>query len=270
LKEAGFDARRAVADHPAQMAQDRPLIIAHRGASFDAPENTLGAFRLAFEQGADGIEADFFLTTDGRIVAIHDPTTARTCAGADREVCRCTLAELQELDAGTWKDPKFSGERIPTIEQVLEFLPPDKVFLIEIKCGIEIVAPLAEVLRRSTVTSEQLRIMSFDQEVVRQAKRFMPHVKAFWLVEYERSGTGWEPTLDAIVRTCREIGADGVDTQANPEVMTKEFVRTLQSAGLDVSAWTIDDPIQAATLAAAGVQFITTNRPGFLRQSLKF
>jgi glycerophosphoryl diester phosphodiesterase len=252
------------------MAQSRPLIIAHRGASFDAPENTLGAFRLAFEQGADGIEADFFLTADGHVVAIHDPTTRRTCAGPDREVCRCTLAELQKLDAGTWKDPKFAGERIPTIEQVLEALPRGKVFLIEIKCGTEILAPLTNVLRRSTATSDQLRIMCFDQEVVRQAKVLMPHIKGYWLVEYHRSGAAWEPSLDAVMRTCREIGADGVDTDANPEVMTKEVVGALRSAGLDVSAWTIDDPAQAATLAAAGVQFITTNRPGFLRQSLKF
>jgi glycerophosphoryl diester phosphodiesterase len=251
------------------MGQNTPFIIAHRGASFDAPENTLGAFRLAFEQGANGIEADFFLTADRHIVAIHDPTTGRTCAGADREVCRCSLAELQTLDAGTWKDPRFSGERIPTMEQVLELLPPGKVFLIEIKCGTAILAPLADLLRRSAVASEQLRIMCFDQEVVRQAKVLMPHIKAYWLVEYQRSGGGWAPTLDAVVRTCREIGADGVDTDANPEVMTKQFVDGLRSAGLDVSAWTIDNPAQAATLAAAGVQFITTNRPGFLRQSLK-
>ena len=112
--------------------------------------------------------------------------------------------------------------------------------------------------------------MSFDQEVVRQAKQLMPHIRAYWLVEYERRGRTWEPSLDAIVQTCREIRADGVDTQANPEVMTRTFVAALHSAGLDVSAWTIDDPAQAATLAAAGVQFITTNRPGFLRQSLKF
>src|SRR5438477_2926585 len=190
------------------MPQDRPLIIAHRGASFDAPENTLGAFRLAFEQGADGIEADFFLTADGRIVAIHDPTTRRTCAGPDREVCRCTLAELQELDAGTWKDPMFAAEQIPTLEQVLELLPLGKVFLIEIKCGTEILAPLAEVLRRSTVTSEQLRIMSFDQEVMRQAKQLIPHIKAYWLVEYERRGHVWEPSLDTILQTCHEIRAD--------------------------------------------------------------
>ena len=252
------------------MTREIPLIIAHRGASFDAPENTLAAFRLAFEQGADGIEADFFLTADGRIVAIHDPTTRRTCAGADREVCRCTLAELQELDAGTWKDPKFSAERIPTIEQVLELLPAEKTFLIEIKCGPEILATLADVLRRSAVKPEQLRIMCFDQEVVRQAKVLMPHIKAYWLVEYQSSGRRWEPSLETVLAACRALGVDGVDTDANPEVMTKDFVAALHSAGLDVSAWTIDDPARAATLAAAGVQFITTNRPGFLRQSLKF
>ncbi|MDP6721144.1 MAG: glycerophosphodiester phosphodiesterase family protein, partial [Pirellulaceae bacterium] len=94
------------------------LIVAHRGASYDAPENTLAAFRLAWRQGADGIEGDFYLTKDGQIVCIHDADTKRT-AGVSRQVAKSTLAELRELDVGRWKDEEFAGERMPTLQQVL-------------------------------------------------------------------------------------------------------------------------------------------------------
>src|SRR3954447_2364486 len=94
----------------AGMGVGRPLIIGHRGASFDAPENTAAAFGLAFLQGADGIEADFHLSSDGEIVCIHDATTGRT-AGVDLVVAETSLKELKRLDVGLWKGREFPGER---------------------------------------------------------------------------------------------------------------------------------------------------------------
>ncbi|RMF37016.1 MAG: glycerophosphodiester phosphodiesterase, partial [Planctomycetota bacterium] len=90
-------------------------IIAHRGASFDFPENTLVAFRHAWEQGADGIEGDFYLTADGQIVCIHDPDTERT-GGQQLMVEQSTLEQLRGLEYGSWKDRRFAGESIPTLE----------------------------------------------------------------------------------------------------------------------------------------------------------
>src|SRR6185369_848081 len=90
-----------------------PMLIAHRGASRDAPENTLAAFRLAWQQGADGIEADFRLTRDGRVVCLHDASTGRT-AGVDLAVAEASLEELKRLDVGGWKGARWAGERIPT------------------------------------------------------------------------------------------------------------------------------------------------------------
>src|SRR5882757_4224835 len=109
-----------------------PLIIAHRGASFEAPENTLAAYRLAWQQNADGAEGDFQLTRDGRIVCIHDLTTGRT-ADANRVVAQSTFEELRRLDVGMWKHPRFAGERIPTLDEILALLPAGNLFFIEIK-----------------------------------------------------------------------------------------------------------------------------------------
>src|SRR3954454_10841881 len=89
-------------------------IIGHRGASFDAPENTVASFRLGYEQKADACELDVYLTKDGRIVVIHDKDTRRT-AGVDRPVVQQTLDELKKLDAGKWKGDRFAGEKIPTL-----------------------------------------------------------------------------------------------------------------------------------------------------------
>ncbi|TWU26080.1 glycerophosphodiester phosphodiesterase family protein [Bythopirellula polymerisocia] len=90
------------------------LLVAHRGASADAPENTLSSFQLAWEEGADAIEGDFYLTSDNQIVCIHDDTTERV-SGVDLDVASATLEELRKLDVGSWKERKYINERIPTL-----------------------------------------------------------------------------------------------------------------------------------------------------------
>src|SRR5262245_57354057 len=120
-------------------------IIAHRGSSFLAPENTRGAMELAWQEGADAIEGDFRLTRDGQIVCIHDASLKRT-TGVDRRVEKCDLAELQSFDAGSWKGPQFAGERIPTLTEILATVPDGKRIYVEVKCGPEIVEPLYDVV----------------------------------------------------------------------------------------------------------------------------
>ena len=122
-------------------------LVAHRGTSHEAPENTVAAFRLAWEQGADAIEGDFYLSKDQQIVCIHDETTKRT-SGEDRVVSECTLDELRRLDVGKWKHPRFEGERISTLAEVLRTVPDGKQIFIEIKCGPEIVPFLGPELKR--------------------------------------------------------------------------------------------------------------------------
>ncbi|MFV2065815.1 MAG: glycerophosphodiester phosphodiesterase family protein, partial [Pirellulales bacterium] len=98
------------------------LIVGHRGASHDAPENTLAAFQLAWQRGADGVEGDFYLTSDGHIVCIHDADTERV-AGEKLIVAESTLADLRQLDVGAWKGERWRGEKIPTLEEVLATVP---------------------------------------------------------------------------------------------------------------------------------------------------
>src|SRR5450631_227872 len=127
-------------------------LIAHRGASREAPENTQAAFDLAWRQGGDGIECDFRLTRDGRVVCIHDATTGRT-SGADISVAEASLDELRRLDIGLWKGEQWRGERIVILEELLEQLPEGKSLFIELKCGPEIVEPLVTILQNCSRTA---------------------------------------------------------------------------------------------------------------------
>jgi glycerophosphoryl diester phosphodiesterase len=243
----------------------QPLIIAHRGASADAPENTLAAFRLAWEQGADGAEGDFRLTKDGEVVCLHDSGTKRTGDKAI-DVVKSTLEELRTVDVGRWKSPKFAGERMPTLAEVLAVVPPGKTFFIEVKGGPEIMPALERVVARSSVKAEQLRIIAFNAEVIVQAKRRLPQVKAQWLTEFEQDEAtkAWVPDTAAVLRTLKEIGADGLNAQGKTEVLTAEFVGRLKALNLETGAWTVDDPGVARMLARA----LTTNRPALIRGAL--
>ena len=246
------------------------LIIAHRGASHDAPENTLAAFKLAWEQNADGIEGDVYLTKDGKIVCFHDKTTKRTAGGVDLSVADSTLEKLRKLDVGSWKDPKYAGEKAPTLDEVLALVRPGKLFYIEVKCGPEILPALEESLGRSKVAPEQLRIISFNADVIAQAKLRMPKIKGMWISGYKQDkATGqWRPDRATILKTLKETKADGFNSNANFEMFTPKFVEELRGMGLEVGAWTVDKAPDARKLKEMGVTAITTNRPAFIRQSL--
>lgn len=246
-----------------------PTLIAHRGASHDAPENTLAAFKLAFELGADGIEGDFHLTADGQIVCIHDADTERT-AGVKLAVARSTLAELKKLDVGSWKAPRFAGERIPILQEVLEVVPRGGRFLIEIKCGPEIMPALERDLAKTGVPLDQITVISFDAEVIRGCKSRLPTLSAYWLTGYKRDQKTGEihPTLDEILATLKRTGADALDTHHEPTIVDKSFVKALRGQGYGVHAWTVDDPDAARRLQSLEIDSITTNRPAYLRTEL--
>src|SRR5580700_5266452 len=140
-------------------------IIGHRGASEDAPENTLASFRLAWTQNADAAETDVYLSKDGEIVVIHDANTRRV-GGRDGKVVDQTLAELKQLDIGRWKGEQWAGERIPTLAELLAIIPEGKRLFIEIKCGPEIVPQLVEVIRKAHKRPEQTCLIGFSYEVM--------------------------------------------------------------------------------------------------------
>ena len=244
-------------------------IVAHRGASFDAPENTLASFQLAWEQNADAIEGDFFLTKDQQIVCIHDEKTKRT-SGEEHDVAKTTLEELRRLDVGRWKDPRFAGERIPTLSEVLATVPAGKMIYIEIKCGPEIVPYLIPVLKRSGLRPEQTIVISFNKQVIAETRRQIPEIEAYWLVGFRQNKEtkAYEPAVDSIFETAAEIQTQGIDIQAHREIVNAEFVKRLRHHQLGFHVWTVNDPVDAVHFQQLGVESITTDRPAFLRREL--
>ncbi|MCH2177536.1 MAG: glycerophosphodiester phosphodiesterase [Mariniblastus sp.] len=246
-------------------------VVAHRGASRDAPENTLAAFRLAWKQGADGIEGDFYLTRDGEVVCIHDKTTGRT-ADQDLTVADATLAELQGLDVGKWKGDEFTGQAIPTLRQVISTVPEGKWLIIELKAGPEIVEPVRQVLAKSGLPGEQVCIISFNQQTIAAAKRLMPRIKAHWLTSYKQQGQtdSWLPSASELAETVKRLSVDGLGMEGNRQVVTVEFLAELRKRGVqEFHVWTIDDSADAKFFAAQGPFGITTNRPLEIRKALK-
>jgi glycerophosphoryl diester phosphodiesterase len=248
---------------------DAVEIIGHRGASHDAPENTLASIRLAWKQNADASETDVHLTKDGQIVVIHDFNTRRV-GGRNRKVVEQTLAELKQLDIGRWKGEQWSGERIPTLAEYLAAIPDGKRLFIEIKCGPEIVPRLVEVIRRARKRPEQTCLIGFSYDVMREAKRELPDLKCYWIVELKRSRetSRWTPQVATLIRKAKDANLDGIDFGDAP-VLDHDFISKLKQSGLGVYTWTVDSVQEAKRLEQAGVDGITTNRPGFLKEALK-
>ena len=238
-------------------------IIAHRGASFDAPENTLAAAKLAWAQGADALEMDIRLTADGHLVVIHDETTQRL-AGVALMVSKTNLAALAGLDVGRWKDPRYAGEKIATLDEVLATVPPGKRVFIEIKGGPEAVVELKRCVGSGHLNPEQVVIIGFDFVTITAAKKALPHCAAGWILDY---AAGSQPPLAEVVSQCQAGGLNGLDLNMRWPI-DATVVKQVHRAGLRLDVWTVDDPVLARRLGAAGVDGITTNRPGWLRQQL--
>lgn len=249
------------------MGQD---IVGHRGASFDAPENTISAFEEAWRQQADGVEGDFYFTADSQIVCIHDKDTKRT-GGQSLSVSESTLSELKALEYGAWKSAKFSGEPLPTFADVAAVIPAGKLFVIELKTGPEIVPLLVKELEKTKLTEDQLLIIAFDSDTVAKAKEMLPNVRAHWLTGYkqDRLSGAWRPSVEQVAETLKACRADGLGTQGNRQVVDEAFISKLKDDGMkEFHVWTIDDPADAEYFQKLGAVGITTNRPAFIRESL--
>lgn len=241
-------------------------IVAHRGASHDAPENTLASFKLGWEQRADADELDIYLTKDGRIVVLHDKSTKRT-AGLDKNIGDLTLEEVRALDAGSWKGEQWKGEKIPMLEEVLAIIPDGKRLFIEIKCGPEVLPELARVLKASGKKDAQLVIIGFSYETMKLAAERFPNLTTLWIVGPKKEGQGMNPTAEELVAKAKAAKLSGLDLGSGFAI-DGAFVARVKQAGLQLHVWTVDDAKVAQKLAALGVDGITTNRPGWLREQL--
>lgn len=242
-------------------------IIAHRGASYEAPENTLAAMKLAWEQNADAIELDLWLSKDGKIVVIHDSNTKRV-GGNTNHVAQQTWADLQRTDVGSWKHFRFKGERIPTLESILATVPNGKRAVLEIKCGPEILPELARVIAKSGRNPAELAIISFNFETLRKSKKEFPQIQHYFLHSYKKDQrTGQFPTLPELIQRAKSAGFDGLDLHFDWPV-DKTFIDDVKRAGLKLIIWTVNDPALARKFAELGVDGITTDRPALLREAI--
>jgi glycerophosphoryl diester phosphodiesterase len=241
-------------------------IVGHRGAAYLAPENTLQSIKMAYELGADAAEIDVHLTSDGRIVVIHDPNTART-AGDDLEVSKSKAADLRRLDVGALKDARYKGATIPFLDEVLAIVPEGRKLLVEVKCGVEIVPRLIEILERSGKIGRVI-VISFQFDVVAEVKRRRPNLPVLWLVTSDKdkkSGSyrSYDPAIIA-----RAKGANLSGLGLRHDGLAEDFAQKAQKAGLLLFSWTVDQPDEARRLQALGIDALITNRPGWMRERL--
>lgn len=240
----------------------RVLNFGHRGASHDAPANTLAAFELAADCGADGVELDVMLTTDRQPVVIHDSTVDATTDGSGR-VAEMTLAEIKELDAGSYFDARFAGERIPTLSEVFEALGQRLLFNVELKGtsarpdGLE--AIVAEAISRHNLVSRVI-VSSFNPLRLRRFRRLLPEVAIGYL---------HMPGLPLHQRWGWLMW--GFPREADhPEqsLVTPKYMAWARSRRLRVNTWVVNDPQRMANLRDMGVDMIITDRPDVLRAVL--
>jgi glycerophosphoryl diester phosphodiesterase len=232
-----------------------PLVVAHRGASGLAPENTLAAFRLALEQHAPAVECDVHLSADYVPVVIHDGRVDRTTSGSGA-VASLTAAQIQMLDAGAWFGRQTAGERVPRLEEVLALCAGRARVFVELKPGSGPTLAERALNNVERVPQVETAVISFDPDLVREVARRRPDLPLGFLVR-ERSVRqhGPEPAVQATLA----CGAGFI--APHHKAASDALVALAHGAGLPVSVWTVDDPVDVRRLAALGVDAITTNRP---------
>lgn len=235
-------------------------IIAHRGASYLAPENTIAAVKLGYELGADAVEVDIHLSKDKRIMVNHDADTKRTAGGSELSIKNSNAEALRKLDVGSWKNEKYKREKIPFLEEVLAIVPEDKILVIEIKSGDEILPYLQQVIEGSGIL-DQLVIISFNKEAIIKAKKSMPSIPAYWLLHSFQ-----EHSLADAIGIVKDNKLDGLDVHY--KLVTPDFMQKMIGADLKVFVYTVNDPVIADKLLAMDVKGITTDRPKWLREQL--
>jgi glycerophosphoryl diester phosphodiesterase len=242
-----------------QMQIQAQYLVAHRGASYLAPENTVASAKLAWELDADAVEIDVYLSKDGVIVVNHDKDTKRT-SGETFVIKDTDAARLRQLDVGSYKDKKYKGEKMPILEEIIATVPPGKELFIEIKCGPEIVPVLEKEINKSD-KKDQMVIIGFDKEVVVKAKKQMPAIPVYWL-----RGNFTEYSLDEVITIAKDNRLDGLDLSY--KLVTSELMQRMEQEGLEVQVYTVNDAKEAKKLMEMKVAGITTDRPQWLREQI--
>ncbi|MDD4818375.1 MAG: glycerophosphodiester phosphodiesterase family protein [Victivallaceae bacterium] len=240
-------------------------LVAHRGESAVAPENTVESYVLAWRNGVSwGVETDVYLTRDNVLVCMHDASAQRT-ANVAWLLRDHTLAELKQLDVGVWKGAQWLNCRIPTLREVLLTLPREGHIFVEIKsAGGGFAKAFEEARLGAGVSPEQVSFISFSGEELQLAGRELPEYRRYLLCWMGKEPDGG-PSLsaDALIAELKKWGVDGVDIGPN-HCYDAEYVEKVHRAGFAFNVWTVDDLETAKRLESYGVDSITTNCPAKL------
>ena len=232
-----------------------PIVIAHRGASAYAPENTLAAFRLAADQGAQAVELDAKLSLDGQVVVIHDQTVERT-TGAKGVVIAMTLAEMKALDAGSFMGAQFRGEPIPTLEEVFAEVGQRLFINVELtnytSPGDRLVERVAGLVRKYRL-EERVIFSSFHPLNLLRARLLLPEVPRAILAEPGRKGR-WARSFWLKLLAPEMVNPYFSDADSR-------FMAQQRRYGRRVYPWTVDDPAEMTRLVRLGASGIITNDP---------
>ena len=254
-----------------------PLIVGHRGASADAPENTLAAFERALADGADGVEFDVRLARDGVPVCVHDATLQRTGLRPER-VGALTSDELRRADAGTWFNRRFperardlyAREGIPTLAEALALVGPrSRVVYVEMKCedagGHQSLArAVTETIRRLGLTDRAV-VKSFEHAAVREAKRLAPEIRAAALFDLKWS----RPAITAREAVARTLACGAETISLHRSLLRPAVVEAARRHGLETIIWTADTPAWLERAIKLGLRAVITNRPAHMRAALE-
>ncbi len=245
----------------AEPALRRPRVVAHRGASWVAPENTLAAFRAAWQLGVEAVELDVRISRDGVVVVIHDDSTARV-AGVDRAVADQTLPELRALDVGSWRGPAFAGERIPTLAEALATVPAGRTLFVELKTTAVDATAVADAVRAANPAGRGARValQAFDPAALAALAAALPEAPAYWTVSAPRDADDQlAPYPTSVLDDARARGFAGLALDAR--AVTPELVAAARAAGIALDVWTVNDADALRAWLATDVRFVETDRP---------
>ena len=276
------------------MSNNKVIGMAHRGFSFSAPENTAASFRMAQETGIDGIETDVHLTKDGIPVIHHNYTVNSTSNGKGR-ISRMTLEELRALDFGSYKGKEFAGERILTLEELLELCSSFNVINVELKSPVKkdpaFVTTVLDCVEKSGL-ADRVMFSSFDSDLLFQVKKINSNYRVGLLTYPEGSGgmllealcslfamlpiPNADQILDSLpdhdLTLVEQVDAlpfrpDYLHPSYTSVLRNPSLVEEMHSRGIGVNPWTCDNPEEMKALMDAGVDGIITNRPDLFLQT---
>jgi glycerophosphoryl diester phosphodiesterase len=233
--------------------------VAHRGASYLAPENTLASIRLAWELGAPAAECDIMLTRDKKVVLFHDKKGGRL-TGHDFVLAETDYSEIKDytIQLRDSNLPEYASETIPLLSDVLATIPDDRTLVIEIKTGPEILPYLEKVIA-SHLKTGSIAFIAFDFETILATKAIYPEIPCYYLSAFRLD-------VNSKFKQIKASNLDGVNLRH--QIINKKLVKKFHRADKDVWCWTVNDPASARKMISAGVSAITTDRPKWLKEQV--